>query len=323
MAHAEKCPVCEGSGKYENRKCHGCSGKGWVPVGDRCPVYIPYQPYYPQYPSPWWEYQPGGTVWGGEFLKVEEAGFSRFAHFRTFTLPGGESAIREPRRSALGMLYEVFGEELWGMSLPLLRDNFEAGELKTLRRMLERSLNCPRTSSVGRLFDGVAAMIGLRSRVSFEGQAAMEVEARVDPAFLGEAYALPLVKGVNQSDAAFAGEPGAADDGSLTPPGIPAAVVDWEPMVRAILKDCRRQASIGEVVAKFHSGLGSAMLRVAALCGLERVVLTGGCFQNRHLLQCGVELLRGQGFQPYWHQLVPPNDGGLALGQVMAAHRKG
>ncbi len=268
-------------------------------------------------------YGSDGTVWGGEFLKVEEDGFSRFAHFRTFPLPGGEAAVREPRRSALGLLYEVFGEELWELSLPLLRDAFEPSELKPLRRMLERSLNCPRTSSVGRLFDGVAALTGLRARASFEGQAAMELEAQVQPSWLGDPYPLPVTAGVDEGEGALIRSLGEADDGSRTPSGFVASVVNWEPMLHAILEDCRRKARIGEIVAKFHSGLCSSMLRVAGLCGLERVVLSGGCFQNRRLLEGGVELLRGQGFQPYWHQLVPPNDGGLALGQLMAARRKG
>jgi hydrogenase maturation protein HypF len=262
------------------------------------------------------------TIWGGEFLKVEDRGFRRFAHFRTFPLPGGDAAIREPRRAALGLLFEMFGEGLWDKPVPFLRDAFENSELKTLRRMLERNLNCPRTSSVGRLFDGVAALTGLRTRVSFEGQAAMELEARLDRSCSGLSYPLPVIEKPDLDPTGPRAAAPEVDDGSITSGSGTRFVVDWESMLLEILSDCRRQAAIGEIVAKFHSGLCSSMVDVAKLCCLDHVVLSGGCFQNRHLLEGGVSRLRTEGFLPYWHQLVPPNDGGIALGQVMAAARR-
>jgi hydrogenase maturation protein HypF len=211
-----------------------------------------------------------GTIWGGEFLRVENGHFTRVAHLRTFGLPGGDRAAREPRRPALGILYEIFGDAL--PDEPLLR-------------MLRRGVNSPRTSSAGRLFDAVASFLGLRDRCSFEGQAAMELEfaAEADPS--DDTYPL-------QSD---------------------GGVLDWEPMIRIILKDPSKAA------ARFHNTLAAAIVTVARSVGEERVVLSGGCFQNRYLTERTVTALRTAGFRPYWHHRIPPNDGGIAVGQILAA----
>ena len=124
-------------------------------------------------------YGTDGTIWGGEFFFITKDSCRRVAHFRPFRLPGGDAAIKEPRRSALGLLHEIFGDEVWNRD-DLLED-FTHAELKTLRSMLAQHVNSPSTSSVGRLFDGVAALAGLRSRSTFEGQAAMELEFAVEP----------------------------------------------------------------------------------------------------------------------------------------------
>jgi hydrogenase maturation protein HypF len=220
-----------------------------------------------------------GTIWGGEFLRVHEGGFERVAHLRTFRLPGGEQAVREPRRSALGVLYELFGENL-PMDL-----GFRARELETLLVMLKKGVNSPVTSSAGRLFDAATAMIGLRQRSSFEGQAAMELEFAVEPC--EEWY-----------------------DG---------AAVDWESIVRGVLDDRGRGVAPGRIAARFHNSLVEAILGVARNVGEEPIVLTGGCFQNKYLTERAIHRLREDGFRPYWHQRVPPNDGGIALGQVVAS----
>jgi hydrogenase maturation protein HypF len=214
-----------------------------------------------------------GTIWGGEFLLVGETSFERVAHFRQFRLPGGEATIKQPRRSALGVLYEIFGDEA-----------FTNDDPPALRQMLARNVNCPLTSSAGRLFDAVASILGLRQRVSFEGQAAMELEFAVQPG-IEEAY---------------------------------PAGVDWQPMIEAMLRD---DASIGVKAAKFHNALAETIVQVARQVGEEKVVLSGGCFQNRYLTERAVRRLRAEGFCPYWHQRVPPNDGGIALGQVVATVR--
>ncbi len=241
-------------------------------------------------------YGPDGTVWGGEFLVVAGATYRRVAHFRTFPLPGGEKAIREPRRTALGLLYEMLGNEvLTREDLPPLRV-FSETERRVLQRMLAHGLNTPRTSSAGRLFDVVASLLNLCQVMQFEGQAAMALEfALPEDAAQHPAYPLPL------RDV----------DGETW-------VVDWEPLFQALLEDLARGESPGAIAARFHNALVEAIVAVARRVGLERVVLSGGCFQNRYLLAQSVVKLERAGFRPYWPQRIPPNDGGIALGQAVA-----
>ena len=238
-------------------------------------------------------YGPDGTVWGGEFLKVTDGGFERFAHFRTFALPGGEAAIREPRRCALGLLYELFGDEVFAMShLPTIQA-FSPAEKTGLRTMLARKLNSPRTSSAGRLFDAVASLGGLRQVTAFEGQSAMALEFAAD-ANGSDAYAMP----------------------------VSAGLVDWEPMVRELIADAGADLGAEAISGKFHRALAEAIVTLARMAGEKHVVLSGGCFQNEFLTRETVDRLQSAGFLPVWHQRIPPNDGGIALGQIVAAGRK-
>lgn len=236
-------------------------------------------------------YGPDGTIWGGEFFLVEENSCRRVAHLRTFRLPGGEAAVKEPRRSALGLLYEVFGDELWKQND--LLENFTRAELKTLRRMLQRQVNSPLTSSVGRLFDGVAALAGLRTHSTFEGQAAMELEFAIDSASDGS---YPFV---------------VCETSPL--------VIDWEPALRALLGDRSQNAGAGVIAARCHNMLADVILAVTRHFNQSRVALSGGCFQNRYLTERVINQLLAAGHLPYWQQRVPPNDGGIALGQVWSA----
>jgi len=249
-------------------------------------------------------YGDDGTIWGGEFLHVTEGGYRRAAHLRTFPLPGGERAAREPRRSALGLLYELCGDELFAArSLAPLRA-FDERELRLLRHALGRAVNAPRTSSVGRLFDAAASVAGLRQTARFEGQAAMELEFALDGHATDEAYDFDLVAPCGRG--ASYGRP---------------VVVDWAPAVRSMLRDALAGVAPGLVSARLHNGLAEAVVGVARLVGCERVALSGGCFQNRYLTERVIGRLREGGFKPYWHQRVPPNDGGIALGQIAAAAR--
>jgi len=239
-----------------------------------------------------------GTVWGGEFFQVTRETRERVAHFRPFRLPGGDRAIKEPRRAALGLLFEAFGEAAFRMTdLPSVR-SFSTAEMKTLKSMLARGLRSPITSSAGRLFDAVSSLIVLRQHTRFEGQAAMELEFALDGIETDEAYPVSL-----------AGE--AAEASPL--------ILDWLPLIQAILDDVRNGKSVGLISARFHNALVEAIVAVAQKLNEPRVVLSGGCFQNRYLTEHAVRRLREQGFCPYWHQRVPPNDGGIALGQIAAA----
>ena len=241
-----------------------------------------------------------GTIWGGEFLLVNETSIIRRAHFRHFRLPGGDKAIKEPRRIALALLREVFGEDLDADQMPS-KMAFSASELATLNNMLDASLNSPLTSSVGRLFDGVAALAGLRQKVSFEGQAAMELEFALNGVETDEAYPCPV------------SEAGPSGDGPF--------VLDWQPIIEGVLTDRQRHLPVGEISAKFHNALVEALIAAARRVGEPQVALTGGCFQNRYLTERAVKRLEQEGFRAYWHQRVPPNDGGTVLGQILAAIR--
>jgi hydrogenase maturation protein HypF len=235
-----------------------------------------------------------GSVWGGEFLVATPRGFNRFATLRRFPLPGGERAVREPRRAALGVLWELFGEAVFARDDVPVLGGFERLELEGLRVALARGLNAPLTSSMGRLFDAVAALVGMRQRLAFEGQAAMELEWAVPAWWDGEFYRMDCAReGLGWR-------------------------IDWGPMIRDLMDDVKAGLGAGVISAKFHWSLVELVVGMAERSGLERVLLTGGCFQNRVLLEGAIERLRGAGFRVYWPQRVPANDGGIALGQAVA-----
>lgn len=236
---------------------------------------------------------PDGTVWGGEFLRILPGRFERTAHFRPFPLPGGEQAVREPRRSALGLLFEMLDGRL-EEAPPILRSAFSSAEWRTLSRMLERGVNCPRTSSAGRLFDAVASLLGLRHATRYEGQAAMQVEFAADTGKPHPPLSFPLRR---RGD---------------------SLLVDWGPGIRELLGGHSRGRPISELVAQFHEGLAQAATAVALEAGECQVVMSGGCFQNRLLAESMTKNLERAGFRVYRHQRVPPNDGGIALGQLAA-----
>ncbi len=251
-----------------------------------------------------------GTVWGGEFFLVTETAVERVAHLRPFRLPGADKAIKQPRRVALGILYELYGEAAFEMShLHPLRA-IPPVEMITLRGMLQRRVNSPPTSSAGRLFDAVASLANLRQQTRFEGQAAMELEFALDGVETDEAYAFRV---------------SAREDARPTKSAIAnrqsPIILDWSPMIGEILSDVHDGVATGVISLKFHNALAETVVTMAKKFGENRVVLSGGCFQNRYLTERVVTRLRKEEFQPYWHQRVPPNDGGIALGQIMAALR--
>jgi hydrogenase maturation protein HypF len=240
-------------------------------------------------------YGADGTVWGGEFFLVTKDKVERVAHLRPFRLPGGDKAIKQPRRVALGLLYEMYGEAVFEMQHLAPQRAIPPVEMMTLRGMLQRHFNSPLTSSVGRLFDAVASLVDLRQNLRYEGQAAMELEFALNGVATDAHYPLPLV----------------TRHSSL--------VLDWSLLVHSILTDTRNGVAAPEISAKFHNALAEAVVEIARWFGQTRVALSGGCFQNRYLLERTVTWLRAEKFQPYWHQRVPTNDGGIALGQVFAA----
>jgi hydrogenase maturation protein HypF len=240
-------------------------------------------------------YGDDGTIWGGEFLRVGDAGFDRVAHLRKFMLPGGDLAVKEPRRSAIGLLYEIFGEGLFDRDDLAPVRAFSRSELAVIRRMLNNKINSPETSSAGRLFDAVSGLIGLKDRTRFEGQAAMELEFIADEGVDG-LYGFEIDNRIGQP-----------------------AIVNWELTVRSIIADLLDRVANSIIAAKFHNTLAEMMVSVARKTCERHVALSGGCFQNKYLIERAIKRLREEGFNVYWHQRVPTNDGGIALGQIMAA----
>ncbi|WP_217179094.1 carbamoyltransferase HypF [Streptomyces sp. AC495_CC817] len=251
-----------------------------------------------------------GAVWGGEFLLADYDRFTRFGHLSYVPLPGGDAAVRRPYRMALAHLRAAgIG---WADDLACTAA-CPPDELPLLERQLERSLNCVPTSSMGRLFDAVSSLAGVCHRVGYEAQAAVEWEAAalLAPVEDTTAYAFALHDPEN-------GEAGA--DGEAG-----AVRADPAPVLAAIVDDLRAGVAPAQIAARFHRGVAAL---VHAMCrrarerhGLDTVALTGGVFANTLLSTACARALRGDGFTVLRHRLVPPGDGGLALGQLMVAAR--
>jgi hydrogenase maturation protein HypF len=235
-----------------------------------------------------------GSIWGGEFFLASTEGIVRAACIRPFWLPGGEAAMREPRRSALGLLWEAFGHSAPQVLQDRLSDQFSTKEIKTLRTMLKVGKHCVRTSSTGRLFDAFAALGAGIGSSRFEGDAPMRFENLAD----GNEDAYPMSLDIRPD----------------------LVVLNWRPTLEALAIDLAAQAPIPKISSRFHKGLAEGICLVAAHFGLAPVALSGGCFQNRLLFEETWRRLTQRGFRPYGAQRIPPGDGGLAFGQ-MAAHR--
>ncbi|MBI5829509.1 MAG: carbamoyltransferase HypF [Chloroflexi bacterium] len=237
-------------------------------------------------------YGTDGTIWGGEFLIADYAGFERAAHLAYVPLPGGDAATRKPARVALAHLLAA-GVSLDSDLPPLAA--LSATEQRIVERQVATGLNSPPTSSMGRLFDAVASIIGLRQEVNYEGQAAIELEAIADPMETG-AYPFEM------------------EQGSILP----------QIMIRAVVEGFRAGVAPAALAARFHNSVATLIrdmsVRLREQHGLNQVALSGGVFQNVTLLAKSLMLLQAAGFEVFIHRQVPPNDGGIALGQAMVAY---
>jgi len=230
-------------------------------------------------------------LWGGEFLIIHNLGFDRYAHLRPFFLPGADKAIEEPRRAALGLLYELYGTNVFNKAnLP-----FSDIELNLLKFILKNSVNCSQTTSIGRLFDAVASLLGLCQVNQYEGQAAIMLENETVES--NEFYPFKLT---HQQP----------------------IIIDWQPTILALLKDIENNSMV-LCASKFHNTLANIIVSIAQQAGQVKLVLSGGCFQNAYLTSTVCQKLTDSGFTVYCHEKIPPNDGGLALGQLYAAHFRG
>jgi hydrogenase maturation protein HypF len=237
-----------------------------------------------------------GTIWGGEFFVGTLPDFKRRGCLAPFMLPGGNRAIKEPKRCAISLLWQ--SQLLKNATAPAVTDTPKR-EVDIILSMLDKKVNCPVTSSMGRLFDAVSSLLGLHHTVTFEGQAAMALEYAADTDFHGTYN--------------FSFAP--TSDGSFFQ-------IDWHPLVRDILKDLAKKTPKKIISARFHDTLVDMICEVASRENKSIVALTGGCFQNRRLAEQAIDKLEKQGHKVLFHNKVPPNDGGISLGQIMMASKK-
>jgi len=239
-----------------------------------------------------------GKIWGGEFLVADFAGFERHAHLRYIPLAGGDQAVREPWRLALSYLLDTFGPRFDSVDLPLLA-RVPPKKIAAVRSMIERGINTVETSACGRLFDAVASIAGIRDEVNFEAQAAIELE-------------MAALSGV---DALYPFDVSSSEPWQI----------DVRPAIEEIVKDALGGKDRGWIAAAFHNTIAAIAVEVAdrirSAEGISRVCLSGGTFQNMYLLTKSVAALRAKNFEVFLHARVPPNDGGISLGQAVIASR--
>jgi hydrogenase maturation protein HypF len=266
-----------------------------------------------------------GNVWGGEFFISQRDSCIRRAHFKYIAMAGGDRAVEEPWRMALSYIHAAYEElpcseeaaEVAGRVLVRIPER----ERKAVLRMIERNVNSPLTSSCGRLFDAVSSILGIRDRATYEGEAAVELEtAALAPA----SPASPA--STDSTDAASGKETYCYEITDQKPTIIGAAspsVIDVAPMIRAIIEEHDSGVRRGKISKRFHHSIAAIItetaLRLSEESGITDVVLSGGVFQNRLLCRLAEEQLTGAGLTPWFNSVVPTNDGGISLGQVVAA----
>jgi hydrogenase maturation protein HypF len=242
-------------------------------------------------------YGEDGSIWGGEFLAADYFGYRRVAHLKEVTLPGGEAAIKEPWRMAASFLLSTYGDSFETLGIEFT-NRMDRKAWAIIRKAMDRNIHCFPSSSMGRLFDAIASLIGVRDRIHYEGQAAIELEYLADEN-CPEAYAF----GIEQSN------------------GIHEA--DWRPVIEQVVADLNKSKSPQIISSKFHNAVAEMIERVCEKIrqetGIEEIALSGGVFQNVCLLEQTVPLLEEKGFRVYVHHRVPTNDGGLSLGQAVFA----
>ena len=247
-------------------------------------------------------YGTDGAVWGCEIMEASLLGFERLAHLTYVPLPGGEQAVRQPWRMAAAYLAQAYGDAFLELDIPFIRQ-LDRSRWRALAQMIAKSINSPPTSSLGRLFDAVSALIGLRSEVLYEGQAAIELEMLARSCGKVDTYPFGI--------------------GERTTEYSQGILLQVEPVIRAIVSDIQQGQSTTQIASRFHRTiaelLATACHQAREQTGLNEVALSGGVFQNQLLLVQLMARLDEMGFQVYVNRRVPPNDGGLSLGQLAVA----
>ena len=244
-----------------------------------------------------------GNIWGGEFLVADYRNFRRVGHLEYLPLPGGATAIKRPYRTAIGYILTLLGEDALSRDLPVMSEADDI-EIEVIKRQLERRINSPLTSSMGRLFDAISALLGIRGEIDYEGQAAVELEMAAyeeDDAHDQESYPYHIVE----------------DEG--------LRIVRLRDLLSAVIEDLHQGISRGRISVRFHNTVARMINEMCHLIADETpmgsgVALSGGVFQNRLLLRKTVSLLESSGFQVFTHRQVPCNDGGISLGQAVIAN---
>jgi len=248
-------------------------------------------------------YGEDGNIWGGEFLLADFAGFTRKAYLKYIPLPGGEQAIKEPWRIAATYLYEAYGGEFGELGIDFTW-RLDKSKWAVLEKMIHQRLNCPLTSSMGRLFDAVSSLVGIRDRINYEGQAAVELEMQMVPSPQSPVRSYEFkVEEVED-----------------------ILVIEPLPTIRGVVKDLQKKLPVSFISEKFHNTVAGMVVevckRIRKEVGLGEVALSGGVFQNMFLLNRAFDELRDEGFKVYIHSRVPTNDGGISLGQAVIANAK-
>ncbi|HEX6554723.1 MAG TPA: carbamoyltransferase HypF, partial [Ktedonobacteraceae bacterium] len=250
-------------------------------------------------------YGTDGAVWGCEIMSADLLGFERLAHLAYVPLPGGEQAVRQPWRMAAVYLAQAYGDAFLELDIPFVRQ-LDRSKWHVLAQMIARGINSLPTSSLGRLFDAVAALIGLRNEVLYEGQAAIELEI----------LAQQQEKGTQEGQSIIYPYTISMRDQMPT-------TLDVAPMFRGIVSDIQQGVPASEIAGRFHHSIAELLATVCfgtrEQTGLNIIALSGGVFQNRLLLEQLVKRLEGMSFQVYVNRRVPPNDGGISLGQIAVA----
>jgi hydrogenase maturation protein HypF len=260
-----------------------------------------------------------GNIWGGEFLVADYRGYQRLGHLEYLPLPGGAAAIKRPRRTAIGYILTLLRDNALNaviageakQSQPASIGQVSEVEIEIIKRQIERRINSPLTSSMGRLFDAISALLGIRGEIDYEGQAAVELEMAAHSSVI----ARELDEAISYVQKSYPYR--IVEDGGIK-------IVYLRDLLSAVIEDMHQGVSKGRISIRFHNTVARMTNEmchlIAGETGISNVALSGGVFQNRLLLRKTVSLLESSGFQVFTHRQVPCNDGGISLGQAVIAN---
>ena len=248
-----------------------------------------------------------GNIWGGEFFTGDVKGLKRIAHLKYIPMPGAEAAIKEPWRMAFSYLYNIYGK---GNALKILK-RLDKKKMDILEQAINKKINSPLTSSMGRLFDGVSSLIGICDFAGYEGEAAIRLEKTIE----GMGHSVPQGYGAGRAERRYSFKYG-NENGII--------IIDWKPVIRGVVKDLKLGVKKPVISMKFHNAICDMVKEVCIILRkkykIKKVCMSGGVFQNKNLSGRLRPMLVKEGFNVYGHKKVPTHDGGIALGQAILAY---